>query len=53
MLFVAHGHTAAEVIKDRANAEKDFMGLTAWRGAMSTKHEAEITKNYLSEEVSI
>ena len=50
MHFAAHGHTAAEVIYDRANAEKDFMGLTTWRGAMPTKHEVEIAKNYLSEE---
>lgn len=50
MHFAAHGHTAAEVIYDRANAEKDFMGLTSWRGAMPTKHEAEIAKIYLSEE---
>ena len=50
MHFAAHGHTAAEVIYDRANAEKDFMGLTTWREAMPTKHEAEIAKNYLSEE---
>ena len=50
MHFAAHGHTAAEVIYDRANAEKDFMGLTSWRGAMPTKPEAEIAKNYLSEE---
>lgn len=50
MHFAAHGHTAAEVIYDRANAEKDFMGLTSWRGVMPTKHEAEIAKNYLSEE---
>ena len=50
MHFAAHGHTAAEVIYDRANAENDFMGLTTWRGAMPTKHEAEIAKNYLSEE---
>jgi len=50
MHFAAHGHTAAEVIFDRANAEKDFMGLTSWRGAMLTKHEAEIAKNYLSED---
>ena len=50
MHFAAHGHTAAEVIYDRANAEKDFMGLTTWRGSMPTKHEAEIAKNYLSEE---
>ncbi len=50
MHFAAHGHTAAEVIYDRANAENDFMGLTTWRGAMPTKQEAEIAKNYLSKE---
>ena len=50
MYFAAHGHTAAEVIYDRANAENDFMGLTTWRGALPTKQEAEIAKNYLSEE---
>lgn len=50
MHFAAHGHTAAEVIYDRANAEKDFMGLTSWRGAMPSRQEAEIAKNYLSEE---
>lgn len=50
MHFAAHGHTAAEVIYNRADAEKDFMGLTTWSGAMPTKHEAEIAKNYLSEE---
>ena len=50
MHFAAHGHTAAEVIYDRANAENDFMGLITWRGALPTKHEAEIAKNYLSEE---
>lgn len=50
MHFAAHGHTAAEVVYQRANADNDFMGLTSWRGAMPTKHEAEIAKNYLSEE---
>ncbi len=50
MHFSAHGHTAAEVIFQRADAEKVFMGLTTWRGAMPTKHEAEIAKNYLTEE---
>ena len=50
MHFAAHGHTAAEVIYDRANAENDFMGLTTWRGALPTKQEADIAKNYLSEE---
>ena len=50
MHFSAHGHTAAEVIYLRADADKDFMGLTTWRGMMPTRHEAEIAKNYLSEE---
>ena len=50
MHFAAHGHTAAEVIYDRANAENDFMRLTTWRGALPTKQEAEIAKNYLSED---
>ncbi|MBD5336847.1 MAG: virulence RhuM family protein [Bacteroides sp.] len=50
MHFAAHGRTAAEVIYDRANAENDFMGLTTWRGALPTKQEAEIAKNYLSED---
>ena len=50
MHFAAHGHTAAEVIYDRANAANDFMGLTTWRGALPTKQEAEVAKNYLSED---
>lgn len=50
MHFAAHGHTAAEIIFDRANADADFMGLTSCRGAMPTKNEAEIAKNYLKEE---
>ena len=50
MHFAAHGHNAAEVIYDRANTENDFMGLTTWRGVLPTKQEAEIAKNYLSEE---
>ena len=45
-----HGHTAAEIIYERADAEKDFMGLTTWSGAMPTKQEAEIAKNYLTHE---
>ena len=50
MHYSAHGHTAAEIIYERADAEKDFMGLTTWSGAMPTKPEAEIAKNYLSHE---
>ncbi len=49
MHFSAHGHTAAEVIYERADAEKDFMGLTSWMGAMPRRSDAEIAKNYLSE----
>lgn len=49
MHFSAHGHTAAEVIYERADAEKNFMGLTSWTGAMPRQSDAEIAKNYLSE----
>lgn len=48
MHFSAHGHTAAEVIYERADAEKDFMGLTSWTGAMPKRTDAEVAKNYLS-----
>ncbi len=48
MHFSAHGHTAAEVIYKRADAEKDFMGLTSWTGAMPKRTDAEVAKNYLS-----
>ena len=50
MHYSVHGHTAAEIIYERADAEKDFMGLTSWAGAMPTKPEAEIAKNYLTHE---
>ena len=49
MHYSVHGHTAAEIIYERANAEKDFMGLTTWTGAMPKKTDAEVAKNYLSE----
>ena len=48
--FAAHGHTAAEVIAQRANAQLPFMGLTAFSGKQPTKSEASIAKNYLTEE---
>ena len=48
--FAAHGHTAAEVIYERANADKPFMGLTAFSGDFSTAKDIGIAKNYLSEE---
>lgn len=50
MHYSVHGHTAAEIIYERADSEKDFMGLTTWSRAMPTKPEAEIAKNYLTHE---
>ena len=50
MHFSAHGHTAAEVIYQRADANKDFMGLTSWTGGLPRRTDAEIAKNYLSPE---
>lgn len=50
MHYSVHGHTAAEIIYERADAQKDFMGLTTWSGAMPTKPEAEVAKNYLTKE---
>lgn len=47
--YAAHGHTAAEVIYQRADATKPFMGLTTFSGAMPTKKDIQIAKNYLSE----
>lgn len=48
MHFSVHGHTAAEIMYERANAEKDFMGLTSWTGVLPKRTDAEIAKNYLS-----
>lgn len=50
MHYSVHGHTATEIIYERADAQKDFMGLTTWSGAMPTKPEAEIAKNYLTQD---
>lgn len=50
MHWAAHHHTAAEVIYERADSEKEFMGLTSWHGELPQKTDAEIAKNYLSEE---
>jgi hypothetical protein len=48
--WAAHGHTAAEIIFQRANAQLPFMGLTAFKGEKPIKQEIGIAKNYLSEE---
>lgn len=48
--FAAHGHTAAEVIYERADAEKPFMGLTSFSGDFPVKKDIGIAKNYLDAE---
>lgn len=50
MHWAAHGHTAAEIIKERADASKDFMGLTNFSGDYPLLEDAVIAKNYLSKE---
>ena len=47
--YAVHGQTAAEVVYTRADAEKEFMGLTSFAGSQPTLKEAMIAKNYLSE----
>lgn len=50
--YAVHGQTAAEVIVDRADAEKEHMGLTSWDGSPNSKiHKSDVTvaKNYLSQ----
>jgi hypothetical protein len=49
MHWAAHGHTAAEIIQDRADADKPFMGLTTWAGDKPAKTDIEIAKNYLDQ----
>ena len=52
MHYAVHGHTAAELIVDRANAEREHMGLTTWeKGPQGkiVKTDVSIAKNYLRE----
>ena len=52
MHYAVHGHTAAELIIERANAEKEHMGLTTWENAPDgkiVKPDVSIAKNYLQE----
>lgn len=52
MHYAVHGHTAAELIIDRANAEREHMGLTTWENAPNgkiVKPDVSIAKNYLKE----
>ena len=47
--YATHGHTAAEVIFERADADAPFMGLTSFAHEMPTLADAKVAKNYLSE----
>ena len=47
--YAAHGHTAAEVIAERADAGKPFMGLLSFSGQRPTKADVAVAKNYLDE----
>ena len=47
--FAAHGHTAAEVIYERANADEPFMGLKTFAGSFPVKSDITVAKNYLDE----
>ena len=52
MHYAVHGHTAAELIVERANAEKEHMGLTTWENAPNgkiVKTDVSVAKNYLRE----
>ena len=49
MHWAAHKHTAAEVIYQRADADKDNMGLTAWARKEIKRSDVEVAKNYLNE----
>lgn len=50
MHWAVHGNTAAEIVYQRADGTKPHMGLTNFKGSKPTKQEAEIAKNYLSED---
>ena len=48
--YAAHGNTAAEIIYNRADSNKPFMGLTNFKGELPSINDIEIAKNYLTEE---
>ena len=48
MHWAAHPHTAAEIIYERADANKEHMGLTSWSGKNINKTDTEVAKNYLN-----
>jgi hypothetical protein len=50
MHWAAHRHTAAEIVYQRADAEKENMGLTSWEGKQIRKSDSVVAKNYLNEQ---
>ncbi|QBG36181.1 virulence RhuM family protein [Litorilituus sediminis] len=48
--WAIHGHTAAELVKERANSDLANMGLKSWSGKQVTKKDVSVAKNYLTEE---
>ena len=50
MHFAIHHHTASELIYTRVDSDKDFMGLSTFKGELPTLEEAKVAKNYLSAE---
>ena len=48
--YAAHGHTAAEIIYERADADKPFMGLTSFSGELPALKDISVAKNYLKED---
>jgi hypothetical protein len=50
MHWAVHGRTAAELIAERANADKPNMGLTAWKGSRIQKTDVTVAKNYLNQD---
>ena len=49
MHWAAHRHTAAEIVYQRADAEKENMGLASWEGKRIKRSDTEIAKNYLTQ----
>ena len=47
--YAVHSHTAAEIIFERSDAEKPYVGMTSFKGNYVTKDDVKVAKNYLSE----
>ena len=49
MHYAVHEHTAAELVYERVDSEKPFVGMTNYKGDYITEDDVEIARNYLSE----